>query len=327
MPWEQQRARLREHPHVRELQAKLDTMIKEKNLAKAASWFINDAQGLQLARSPQSMTIGVNWAWRSYFHGGLEDFPNTWRPQLGQHIRQTQLSAVFESQATQRWILGVSTPIMRSESADDFLGIVALTVEVGGEDFGVRVGQQHPQADQGQFAVLVDWRESNNKGLIVQHPLLNQLDELPARFKDYKVAAHELPGSDLTAAATTHYQDPLGRHDRGGEYSGFWLATSAPVFIRGQDAGLKVIVQERHERAIGPALEQLKTSFAYIGLSTLGGAVVVLTALWAFVARALRTGGVFALRARAGLAKLETMETMAMAPQPVEARGKMTNDA
>lgn len=38
------------------------------------SVFLNDAQGIQIARAPNDTSIGKNYAYRQYFHGGLEDY-------------------------------------------------------------------------------------------------------------------------------------------------------------------------------------------------------------------------------------------------------------
>ena len=37
------------------------------------SVFLNDAQGVQIARAPLDASVGKNFAYRQYFHGGLED--------------------------------------------------------------------------------------------------------------------------------------------------------------------------------------------------------------------------------------------------------------
>ncbi|OHB74989.1 MAG: hypothetical protein A2W31_15660 [Planctomycetes bacterium RBG_16_64_10] len=282
------REQMRRHRQVQALQEHLNHLLKDPQLPRVASWFVDDPQGLQLARSPwNDKTVGANWAWRTYFHGQPDDQPPSWRPPPGEHLRQTHLSSAFLSQATSHWILGVSTPVYSTSGNHEFLGVAALTVEVGSEDFGVHVRHQDGKDDGQQFAVLVDWRNSRHKGLVVQHPLLEQLDTLPQRFADYKVGDGNLPPADVASAMQMRYDDPLAQDPRGAAYEGPWLAVSAPVYLRDRESGLRVIVQGRHEEAIGPTLEQLQTSLSYIGLAALACMLIVWTSLWSVGARAM----------------------------------------
>jgi len=290
------REEFRRHPARHALQARLETLLSDPRQPGAASWFVNDAHGLQIARSPDSATIGQNYGWRTYFHGGPEDRAFDWRPGTSDHLTATRLSAVFLSQATGKWILGISTPILDNDGA--FLGVLALTVEVGGGDFGVRLSETEAEENPEQLAVLVDWRDGPNKGLIIQHPLFKEIDKLTPRFENYRIDAAALPNGkahsdgeplrhgQASHPSTAHYRDPLAGDESGRNYAGRWLAESAPVRIRGDDSHLRVIVQARHEHAIAP-LNKLKHSLQTIGLLALAGVAIVLTVLWAFVMRGL----------------------------------------
>ena len=158
----------------------------------AASWFFCDANGVSTARVPEGSTLGKNFAWRSYFHGG----PATWtKPggrQPGEHLRATTLSDVFLSKATSQWIVAISTPVFDDSPERKFLGVVAMTVEVGRFVDCLRGGGK-------QFAVLVDNREGEHKGVVLQHPLFDKLldsqrnlpaseRKLPDSLKNYRVA-------------------------------------------------------------------------------------------------------------------------------------------
>ena len=80
----------------------------------------------------------------------------------------TTLSDVFQSQATtKQWIVAVSAPVFDDSPQRKFLGVVAMTVEVGRFI-------QFP-GDENQFAVLVDNREGEHKGVVLQHPLFDKL--------------------------------------------------------------------------------------------------------------------------------------------------------
>ena len=275
------RERFRNHPRRQALQARLEGLMDDPRMPSVASWFVDDAHGLQVARSPESQTIGQNYGWRTYFHGGAADFDATRRPTADEHLRRTQLSAVFLSQASGKWILGVSTPIIDEQG--QFLGVIALTVMIGDQDFGVRVSEPTKSDSPVQHAILVDWRDGPNKGLVVQHPLYGP-DLLPERFKDFRIASGDLPAGDEVNQRKTDYRDPLANGEGGREFTGRWLADSSPVRIRGQDSALRVIVQMRHAQAIAP-LRELTRTLLTIGLIALAGMGLVLTLLWGFVIR------------------------------------------
>ena len=271
------RERLRGHEARQALQKRLDALMADQ--LPVASWFLNDPGGLQIARSPESNTIGRNYAWRAYFHGGLEDFKNSdWRPTRGEHLRKTTLSPTLLSQATARYIACITTPIYRSEDGE-LLGVIALSVEVG-RFVELLEGRN-------QFAVLVDWRDGDNKGLILQHPLFEKLieggGELPDRFNNYRVKPGNLPTGQTVTEKNTKYLDPVAEDKTGQDYTGFWLANASEVTIRGQDSGLRVLVQEKHSHTIKPTLQQLHGSLLLIGLIALVGMAAILVALWGIV--------------------------------------------
>ncbi|MCG8584509.1 MAG: protein kinase, partial [Pirellulales bacterium] len=136
------REKYRQHPTHLKFQQYVRELINDLDQPEVASWFINDNLGLQLARAPESATIGKNYAWRTYFSGLDEDEAPDWRPSFtSETLWTTRLSAVFRSQATNRWIVAVSTFVRRNAEEGDetlgndqegeLLGVVALTIEVG----------------------------------------------------------------------------------------------------------------------------------------------------------------------------------------------------
>ncbi|MEA1952509.1 MAG: serine/threonine protein kinase, partial [Planctomycetota bacterium] len=133
------RDQFRAAPARRKLQDTLHLLAKE--MPYTVGWFLNDADGVQVARSPERNesglyfhTIGKYYGWRSYFHGGPTDEDKTWSAPAGTHIRKTHLSDVFVSQAIDRWVVAVSAPIYSNNDRKTgrFLGTVSLLVEVGG---------------------------------------------------------------------------------------------------------------------------------------------------------------------------------------------------
>jgi eukaryotic-like serine/threonine-protein kinase len=278
------------HPARQALQHRLERLRGDEKEPEAASWFVTDAAGLQLARAPDSSTIGYNFAWRSYFTG--DDHPQTWRAKPDEHITKTNLSYVFLSVAANRWSVAISTPIVREEetaseeeSAGRFLGIMAMTVEVG--RFIVN-------RDAEQFAVLVDMRSGPDRGLILEHPLFEQLirehGQVPDRFLHYRLQDNQLPdgaGTTDSQDRCEHYIDPLGEDPEGTEYDKRWLAEMAVVGLGAGNTGWKVILQESYEQAIGRTLDTLRSELLQSGLRAMVVIAVLSTALWGFVVRVL----------------------------------------
>jgi eukaryotic-like serine/threonine-protein kinase len=247
---------------------------------EAASWFFCDARGISTARIGRGDTLGRNFAWRSYFHGGLEDQEESWQPEPEEHIAGPTLSAVFRSHATARWVVAVSAPVYDPGPEEQFLGVVALTVEVG--KFVDLPGLQQ------QFAVLVDCRPGENEGVILFHPLFKQFlaeqQKLPDRFKDYRLKNQDLPDENHIEHQR-YYADPLAVDEKGGDYQGQWLARMEPVTVRGWQTGWVVIVQQAYETAIGSTLADLQSELIRYGLAALAAIALVMTGLWTFTMR------------------------------------------
>lgn len=281
------RSRFIKHPAREKLQKRIEELMEDDRQPRAASWFATSADGLQIASVFDGETIGGtlgrNFAWRTYFHGGPSDLPRDARPPQVPHINRTSLSSPYKSTGTNAWKVAVSTPILHD---DQFLGVVAMSIELGNIiDF-----QGNP--DHAQFAVLVDNRPGDQQGTILQHPLLEQLRERdgrpPDRFSEYRA---ELNGH--LNDPHYRYQDPLAADPEGSAYRGDWIVAGAPVRLpaaRGAtdnldaDSQLMVLVQEDWEAAAAPA-HQLARRLAREGLWALAIVVVVVFALWFFVVR------------------------------------------
>jgi hypothetical protein len=201
----------------------------------------------------------------------LED---TWRPEPGKHLSKTNISDVFRSRATSRWTVAISTPVFGESPEKKFLGVVAMTVEVGQL-------LKFPGTGESQFAVLVDNRPGKHEGTILQHPLFEKLvaeskdKKLPERF--FRVDANDLPN---TLERQEHYEDPLANDDAGDYYAQRWLAQMESVRVRDQDTGLIVIVQEAYEGAIGTTLSELTRGLLRSGVIALGLIALVMAGLW-----------------------------------------------
>jgi eukaryotic-like serine/threonine-protein kinase len=276
----------------------IPSIYQPREEEEVASWFYCDAQGLSVVRVPESRTIGENFAWRSFFHGGLRDMDESWRPEQSKHLAATTLSAVFRSRATSRWVVAISTPVFDDSEEKNFLGVVAITVEVGqliesllrGGELQ-RGGEERRGAEQ-IFAVLVDSREGDNQGVILQHPLFDKMietqGELPDRFQNYRIHADELPN---VPERQKKYHDPIGGDPEGGRYDRHWLAQMASVKVRDSDTGWLVIVQTAYYPAIGYTMEDLTTGLLRYGLITLILIALIMTGLWAWAGSVSRKSG------------------------------------
>ncbi len=292
---EKVRERFRASPARQPLQSRLNDLLGDPDQVHVESWFVNAPSGIQLARAPEEKTVGVNYGWRTYFHGGVEDHAQLWRPGPDDHIGKTNFSTVYYSHVTDRWTVTISTPVYLevadgetggadgAQGAKRFLGVLGVSANV---DRFLDIPEARPE----QFAVLVDWRAGPNKGLILQHPLFEKMREgdreVPKRFQSYRIKDHELPEFSATSVRE-NYIDPLSRDPEGKAYDMHWLAEAAPVGTRDGDTGFVVIVQESYDGAIGGTLRRLKDRL--FSTSIIAGVSIVLatTVLWALVVRSL----------------------------------------
>src|SRR5699024_2350358 len=144
-----------------------------------------------------------------------------WRPGPGDHVADTQLSAAYRSQSSNRWVVAISTPITKRVEGKDkpeFLGVVAKSDPNDEKMIDLPEGSS-------QFAVLIDGRDGA-AGLVLQHPLFEttkkyEEDRLPERFAKYRADMKSLPDPK---AGEANYSDPLGEDQDGDEYRQRFLA-------------------------------------------------------------------------------------------------------
>lgn len=280
------------------LRLRMQEWVEEQPLAgdmPVFAWFVMLPDGLQVARHPHAQggekTIGRNYSWRAYYHGGQSDHEDTWRASAGQHISTTQLSPAFVSRFTNEWVVVVSTPI-RHRGQNEFLGVLGLMVRLGA--FAKFPGSTEPASplpdDAHSFAVLFDSRPPN-PGQILQHPLYREL------------SAETAPGMSvsprrqlLDQSQTPEFRVPVGdwmQDDRYRDpfaaahvqYQERFLASKLPVQVRGRDSGLYVIVQESYDAIIGQALLQMRRGLILLSLATLGLVAAVVVPLWIIILR------------------------------------------
>lgn len=137
--------------------------------APSDSWFINNRQGKQIARSPPSdKSLGEDYSHRDYFHGLGADLPKGTPGE--KPIDQSHLSAVYRSTSSGRLKVAFSVPIEngRKGAARQVVGVLAMSVDLN--EFNVLEKQLPAEYE----VVLIDLRDltlegTTGSGLILHH--------------------------------------------------------------------------------------------------------------------------------------------------------------
>jgi len=218
--------------------------------AKADSWFISNAAGIQVARSPRSdASRGINYSYRDYFHGqGLDLEPGTANLKP---ITEPHLSAVYRSTSTGQLRVAFSVPINSVRAgANKVIGVLAMSVDLGA--FSVL----EKRLLTGHEVVLIDLRQSvidgqHRRGLVLHRQTHNAATpedtatwvgpELLARIDDLLAKDKSAPAS--TSIFLSDYRDPA---ITGGKP--YWGAIEPVVDHRADEppfnTGWLVLVQE-----------------------------------------------------------------------------------
>lgn len=242
----------KDDPDCVELQSWLyERYLAQSPAAKCTSWFVNSADGTQIARVPKGDSIGRNYAYRDYFHGRGYDLPTDEAQGVGPLEKSVHMSAVFESTVTKNLMVVFSVPVWSEETQQGrSIGVLTMTVQLG--DFDIP-----------RNTIVVDTREDRlegvaKSGLVLHHPGLGlrSHEKLPPRLDrpwlDHALKLRSIRRSDDRISAqgidplVEDFRDPLA-----GESGGPWLAAFEPVFVKGRndtgvaDTGWVVIVEDR----------------------------------------------------------------------------------
>ncbi|TWT43437.1 protein kinase domain-containing protein [Botrimarina hoheduenensis] len=146
------------------------------------SWFIQNRNGVQIARAPRGDTTGGNYGYRDYFHGKGYDFdPQQADYTLPEPITTATLSAVYRSDNSGKLKVAFSLPIFngrQSSDAREVIGVLAMSVELGDFTLTKKEAQQTSDFDKVEI-LLVDSRADTvdaggpgkaQRGLVLHHP-------------------------------------------------------------------------------------------------------------------------------------------------------------
>lgn len=282
---------------------------RQPDKAQAAlfsSMFVLDALGnnvgisfLETKDRLETSPVARNFAYRSYFTGQRADLPpNSPHQPPTEHAH---FSASFLSTSTGKWKVGISCPIWPNKPASDSekdtepqkhkpLGVLVMTINLG--DFQLLAGESD-DGDSSRLAVLVDGRDGNQQGTLLQHPLLTQLAAHASTVRE----ASLVPPIDsrqlakLQSEGLRDYRDPAAQHPAGKNYEGEWIAAIQQVALpslderhAGSGTDLWVLVQERASRARDP-VHQLGNRLQNESMIALITVVLVICVLWYFVFR------------------------------------------
>ena len=294
---DKRRTEFERHSVRSKLQKPLVDAMADPEFPKAASWFVCDRHGTQVASKfdteSAKRTLGKNYSYRSYFNNTDRDFFEI-KPDgtkfffVGdlddrKHIVSSHLSGIFQSDATATWKIAFSTPLYLD---GEFAGVLAVTVEMGHFVEFKNV--------ETQYAMMIDGRPGEHGGIVLEHPLLddviNNRDALK-RLSQRRVDLAQLEGD------RTNFVDPMGSDSLGEPFRGRWVAGVAEVErvidqndnedpIR-EPTGLKVIAVEDYESVIEP-VHQLTWQLVRIAFWAIVVLLVVGLLLMYFLFRALR---------------------------------------
>jgi eukaryotic-like serine/threonine-protein kinase len=287
-------ADLRDSREAKALDAQLEksrSRLTVKSRSDQPAWFITDQYGTLVVRDPAQETIGKNYAWRTYFNGAAADEPEG--TQSESHITQTQLSGDYNSRSTGFRTVAISTPIFKTtetgneKSEQQFLGVLAMSFDVGQRFIDVpESNEQHPWS--GPFAALVQARDKEYDGVILQHPLIKKLLKTEGTKWQNRLAQYTVPIATLEnelKVGDADYHDPLGKDKDGADYRQRYLAAQAPIEVQGRETGWYMLVQDSYDSAIGQPLAELRDSLLISGAAAFAMIGLVIAGMWWFVWR------------------------------------------
>jgi eukaryotic-like serine/threonine-protein kinase len=172
----------------------------------AASWFINDNRGHQLARHPYERSIGRNFAYRSYFQCEEYDIPRNGDtiPQYPM-IDESKLSMPYVCSNTGRLKVVLSIPLRENEG-DDPVGILAMSVELGAQmNAFIDPDQESSYIVVNLNSDSLDGLEQLQRGAVIKHADLRTSDVC------YRVDPTVLDGLDdgVSSCLVEGFIDPL----------------------------------------------------------------------------------------------------------------------
>ena len=286
------------HDYLQErLDRRLARLTTDPGAPKFASLFVLNPHGTITAvayddKSITSNSVGKNFCFRTYFHGGPRDLDREIRTPEIAPIQDSHLSAVFQSTTTKIWKVAFSAPIYQpsEDGGKRLVGIMAITVNLG--DFA----SYRNQNQKNTFAVLIDGRPGIEQGTILNHPAFSSglSQTMGGHEKHFRIEPEQLKNLQLETYQL--YQDPIAQAPHGEDYRGDWIAAIEPVRLPGSPidpetttnplSELMIVVQE-NDRVTTEPLLQLGKELLKEGILAICVLSLITGGLWFFVARTM----------------------------------------
>jgi hypothetical protein len=308
------RSRFLAHPTRVLLDAQIQSRLAtyrgdEGSRPSVSTMFVTDAQGtiisiaLDTEVSDAQLSTGYNFAFRTYFHGGRDDFDRSVPTHVIQPIQRPHLSAAFQSTATGLWKIAFSMPVYLDappEIADVPVdpatrqpdGVFVITTNLG--DFESMRDSQL----SAQLAVVIEARDGPLRGTVLQHPLMDQQTKTGGTLAGKRFRIPDQMLDDLVESGDVNYLDPMADAPGGVDFAGPWLAAIAPIALpreltttqdrSGQSematSDLLVLVQYRLSKVFEPVAD-LKWQLLLAGSIAMMLIFGLTVAMWFYVDR------------------------------------------
>jgi serine/threonine-protein kinase len=244
------------------------------------NWFILDAQGQALARSPSlAHFLGKDYSFRDYFQGALAT-----------PTGQVQISHVYLSENDKLYKFALSAPVRRRGNGQSTRGVVVATVA---SDSSFGLDYLHDERRSALLVGPLDPRRGEDgaadtgppRNAILVHPAYKTPGAEAVEIENdalRSVQSERRPGGPLLTKDAAHavatdpnFHDPI----RGGR----WLAAFAPV----ADSQFVVVVEQPYDEAIESQGGLARQLTAWAGAALSLAVILMGTAVWF----ALRAGG------------------------------------
>ena len=232
------------------LQRYLDNRLKRLTSGRSgasatsrfSSLFVLDPHGTNLGIALQdkfeASPQGLNFAYRTYFHGLPEERPPDIDPTSLTPTAYPHITAPFRSTSTGRWKIAICTPIYDNEEqmgeTSLVRGIVVLTINIGEFELlsqDLREDRDEEEQDSTQaneltrHAVLVGTSQ-NQTGQILQHPyILQEEEQRSGKLTPIEIDSEQF--SELKKDGKYDYHDPVSRLPHGQDFEGDWVGRDA----------------------------------------------------------------------------------------------------
>jgi serine/threonine protein kinase len=239
-------------PSQQAIQATIDRLERiHREGTGAESWFVCDARGVQVARSPKADTIGQSFSFRNYFHGGDTDLP-VGTP--AEPLSSPHRSSVYKSVSTGRLKVAFSVPIWSApEGIDDRrrLGVLVMTFDVGMLFRAIDVIADWNASRRPFSVAVIDLRDDQlegepKAGLVLENPELTTDVQTLGPTTQIIRAAPSIVARLRDAAGHRHHDSPSLTFDSDTPT----ITAAEPIVIPGRPGRLgevdwAVLVEER----------------------------------------------------------------------------------